>query len=106
MAEYRKYAYDGPIYYYGNKIAEKSEYYTMATNWRSARRNFIYKIANGDYASLYDIADTHIRVVKESPKDVELVPEKEIKHCEHCGYELNDIGECPVCDYGEDDLLD
>lgn len=66
MVKYKKYAYDGPIYYYGNKIAEQSSYYTMATNWNSARRNFIYKIANGDYAYLYDISDTHVREVKDS----------------------------------------
>lgn len=26
-------------------------------------------------------------------------------YCSHCGYMLNDQGECPVCDLGDEDLL-
>ena len=103
MKQYKKYLYNGPIYYYGNKIAEKSEYYTMATSWLNARRNFVYKIANGDKAYYYDICDADVVELPDHK-----FPETEAKRprFEICGYELNDANECPVCDYGEYDLLD
>ena len=42
-------------------------------------------------------------MIKEIPK--EETPQIRPK-CQRCGYEINDIGDCPVCDYGEDDLLE
>lgn len=100
MQTYDKYHYSGPQYYFGNKIAASSNLYTMARSFSEARKNFIYKIANGDITTRYDIVDDFITLVKpESPK---------VKRdkCDRCGYELNDMGDCPVCDYGEYDLLD
>lgn len=105
MSEYKRWSYTGPIYYYGNKIAEKCSYYTMAKDWNVARRNFVYKIANGDKAYYYDIVDSYIKLSQ--PR--EEVPNEEVHEivkCEICGTELNPLGECPVCDYGEYDLLD
>lgn len=30
-------------------------------------------------------------------------PVKDVKYCDECGTQLNDIGQCPVCDLGETD---
>lgn len=104
---YQKYRYTGPQWYFGHKIAEKSNMFTMATSFQIAKRNFLYKVANGDQMLHYDIDDRFISIVK-SNKIKQLVvktEEPEIQKCEYCGYQLNDLGHCPVCDCGEDDLL-
>ena len=99
MQEYNRYHYSGPIYYYGNKVAKNSNLYTTAKSFSGAKRNFIYKIASGDIITRYDIVDDYIRCVPaEKPTD--------IHRCEFCGGKLNPMNECPVCDYGEYDLLD
>ena len=105
-SKFKRYSYTGPIYYYGNKISATSNLFTMAKDWNSARRNFIYKIANGDKAYLYDLVDDKIKEVPSVTLDDKTDIETKRERCEICGYELNDMGECPVCDYGEYDLLD
>lgn len=104
MNTFKRYSYTGPQYYYGNKIASKSNLYTMARSWKEARNNFLFNIANGDITTRYDLVDDFIKEVP--PKQVINEPLIKRERCENCGYELNDIGECPVCDYGEYDLLD
>ena len=96
------YYYDGPVYYDGRKILEKSDIYTTAKSLNIAIRNTLFKAAKGDRENLYhyDIVD---HLVREVPKNE--TPKVRPK-CQTCGYELNDIGDCPVCDYGEDDLLE
>lgn len=106
--ETKKYSYTGPIYHLGNKIAEKSRMFTMAKSFAQAKNNFVYKAANGDIVGHYNIVD---EFVKEVPKvtldDKSTIEEKpETTKCEICGYELNPMGDCPVCDYGEDDLFE
>ena len=98
----KTYYYDGPIYYGGNKIASKSNIYTTAKSINIAARNILFKASKGDRENLYqyDIVD---HMIKEIPKE-ETPKVRPI--CKTCGYELNDIGDCPVCDYGEDDLLE
>lgn len=107
-SKFKRYSYTGPVYYYGNKISAKSNLYTMAKDWNSARRNFVYKIANGDKAYLYDIVDSLVKEVPQVTFDdkSELEFQNNRPICDICGYEMNDAGECPVCDYGEYDLLD
>ena len=98
------YFYDGPIYYRGNKISDNSSIYTSAPTINIAARNILFIAANGatDFYN-YDIVDDKIKMIKSNNK-TKNIAKKEV--CPHCGYELNDIGECPICDYGEYDLLD
>ena len=98
------YFYDGPIYYRGNKISDNSSIYTSAPTINIAARNILFRAANGatDFYN-YDIEDNRIKMIKSSNQS-KPVSKREI--CSHCGYELNDMGECPICDYGEYDLLD
>lgn len=94
------YYYDGPIYYRGSRISNSSNIYTKARSFEEAARNVLYRAANGDIEDLYhfDIVDDEI---KQMPDEK---PER--PKCQQCGYEINDNGDCPVCDYGEDDLLE
>jgi hypothetical protein len=95
------YYYDGPVYYRGHKITDVSDIYTTAKSLNVAIRNVLYKASKGDKELYhYDIVDDMVKEV--SKKDIPKVNPK----CPTCGYELNDIGDCPVCDYGEDDLLE
>jgi hypothetical protein len=93
------YYYDGPIYYRGNKISISSNIYTTAKSFGEASRNILFKAAKGDKELWhYDIVDDEI---KQMPNG-----KLERPKCQQCGYEINDNGDCPVCDYGEDDLLE
>ena len=104
MSDFKRYSYTGPIYFYGHKIAAFSDLYTKAKSWKQARNNFLFRIANGDIINRYDIVDDFINIVPESEEIEEPIIERE--RCENCNYELNDMGDCPVCDYGEYDLLE
>ena len=100
----RTYHYDGPIYYDGREIVSKADIGTTAPTYRVALRNILYKAAKGDKELYhYDIVD---ELVKETGVDTRLEPKTDREKCYRCGYELNDMGDCPVCDYGEDDLLE
>lgn len=105
MAEFKKYHYSGPTYHNGHKISAFSNLYTMARSYKEARRNFLFTVAGGDYINHYDIVDHYITLVEDDKVDT-LETEVEIKKCERCGYQLTDSGECPVCDFGEYDLLE
>jgi hypothetical protein len=97
--EKQLYYYDGPIYYRGNKISLSSNIYTTAKSFGEAARNILFKAARGDKELWhYDIVDDEI---KQMPQG-----KLERPKCQQCGYEINDNGDCPVCDYGEDDLLE
>ena len=103
--EYKTYMYEGPVYWMGHKIAESSSLVTKATSHNAAVRNILYQAANGDSdLRHYDIVDHLVVEVPEEKKHT--VISKKRDKCQVCGYELNDIGDCPVCDYGEDDLLE
>jgi hypothetical protein len=99
------YCYNGPIYYDGREITSHSNICTTAPSFNVALRNILYKAASGDKELYhYDIVD---ELVKEVRKDTEIKQSVTPREkCYRCGYELNDMGDCPVCDYGEDDLLE
>lgn len=99
------YHYAGPIYYDGMKIVSKSDIYTSAPSISVAARNILYKAAHGDKELYhYDIVDEQIEMIFSGSREEQPTTPKE--KCFRCGYTLNDMGECPVCDYGEDDLLE
>ena len=98
----KTYYYDGPIYYRGHKIAETSDIYTTAKSLNVAIRNVLYKATKGDKENLYQYEIVDHLVKEISRREIPKVRPK----CQVCGYELNDIGDCPVCDYGENYLLE
>jgi hypothetical protein len=103
--EYKTYMYEGPVYWMSHKIAESSSLVTKATSHQAAVRNILYQAANGDSdLRHYDIVDHLVVEVPEEKKHTVIYKKRD--KCQACGYELNDMGDCPVCDYGEDDLLE
>lgn len=98
----KTYYYNGPIYYRGHKITDESDIYTTAKALNVAIRNVLFKASKGDNDNLY-----HYEIVDDMVKEIskEETP-KPIYKCQTCGYTLNELGDCPVCDYGEDDLLE
>ena len=101
----KTFVYEGPIYYRGHKIADKSSLYTTAPTHNVAVRNILFQSANGDKELYnYDIVDNLVKEITATNTNKSNKVERE--RCHKCGYELNDIGDCPVCDYGEDDLLE
>jgi rubrerythrin len=104
-----RYCYEGPVYYYGNYIGNKT-IYTMAPSIAKARNNILFRLGefNSIEASRYDIVDKHLTVYDPITDDNcnLIINNTHRDKCEQCGYELNDMGECPVCDYGEYDLLE
>lgn len=96
---YRTYHYTGPHYYNGIKMSEYNNLYTSARSFKEARNNFIYRFAAGDIPSRYDIVDSCIEIiVKETPR--------EYKYCNNCGNRLSDGGYCPLCDDGDESILE
>ena len=111
MPMFQKYHYYGPTYYNSRRQTNDSIIYTRARSKAEARNNIIYRLAHGNVNAIpfYDIDDSKLVIVKRDATEVnpsELKPIKFVRYCEHCGYQLNDQGECPICDLGEEDLLD
>ena len=99
------YIYDGPVYYEGRKISETSNYSTEAPSKEVAARNIWYQVSkNSPDPFNYDIVDERIKLVPGKKKSYDLSPNR--PKCHVCGFDINDNGDCPVCDYGELDLLE
>jgi rubrerythrin len=103
--EKRTYYYDGPIYYRGRVIAEKSNITTKAPSLGKALSNILYKAAKGDRAELYhyDIEDDKVRDITDNEDSIN---DKEFFTCDECGHPLNDMGQCPACEQGEEERYD
>ena len=102
------YEYVGPIYRFGRKVKERVDLHTMASSEEQALNNFLYKAAK---AIGYD--RSRGAQVSIDP-DLIFVYEPEIpddawedeKRCQYCGTLLNDNGQCPVCDLGDESALE
>lgn len=100
------YKYDGPISNRFDIVAAKSDYYVTANDIHDAE----YKIQRKASAQHKD----RIFIVPSMIKEVESRWEKQKRldknpyenTCEECGAQLTDSGDCPVCDYGEEDYFD
>ena len=62
-------------------------------------------------AQLYHIAQRlqQPRIVPKEPKhelDLDFEYTKNSACCDFCGMRLNDFGACPICDLGEEDLIE
>jgi hypothetical protein len=103
---YNTYYYDGPVYYRGHKIAARSDIYTSAPSKEIATRNILVRVSNkAPDLYNYDIVDSDIEQLPDNPVKMNGYNSSK-ERCSVCGYQLTDSGDCPVCDYGEDDLLE
>lgn len=100
-----KFHYHGPLYYFENVFKRGWDDYTEAATLSKAVSNFNAKARQAFGFSL----NTRLCI---DPDKVEVVeteteePEIEIQYCDKCGHRLNDAGECPICDLGDESILD
>ena len=92
------YVYEGPLYRYGRLSDNRLKLETQAVSLDKAYANFLYRLGPGS-----DILKQNIRKVE---VEIDLPEETCYDTCEYCGTRLTDGGDCPVCDFGETDLLD
>lgn len=101
------YGYDGPVYIFGKVQPDLAHLKTLAVSTNAAKRNFIAQLAKKynlvvrrgvsitlDEDSIYEI----FTIKKYEPI--------ERGKCPECGMDLNDAGECPLCDLGDESVLD
>lgn len=101
-----RYHYRGPVYHFQNLLSDDWEAYTEAVSDAQALNNLTAKAKK--YFGY--ILQTRITL---NPDYLELVTGEEdipdekfkpIAKCEKCGHQLNDAGECPVCDLGDESI--
>ena len=102
------YAYIGPIYRFGRKFKDRIELHTMASSEKQAVNNLLYKAAEAigydrSRGSQVSIDPSLVFEYEPDIPDEDWVDEK---RCEHCGTLLNDNGQCPVCDLGDESALE
>lgn len=95
------YEYSGPIYVSGHKVSDKWEGKTYAESPKKALNNFRYRLG-------IQFATYGVELVPECLHecDDEILIDQSIKTYAKCGTRLNDSGECPLCDLGDESVLD
>lgn len=107
------YTYSGPIFRFGQLYDVVNNITTKAVSKKQAINNILYrlKVNYGFYTnSDLTLDDYYIEVVPDTQKEYkdaikDIVKQEPIKKCDNCGTQLNDSGECPVCDLGDIDCL-
>ncbi len=99
-----RYAYDGPVFQFGKHIATV-HLETSAVSLKQAINNLKYQACNviGCDRRRGDAVDIDEDIIEE------ISCGKEMSHpiCPKCGLvNLNDAGECPLCDLGDASILD
>lgn len=110
-----RYSYKGPVFRFGQVWDFIEEpIYTEAKTKRQAINNLTFKVKMMLGLERDSNLTLHTPYVKEEPfttKEYHNIMKKLSKEtpkqkCQYCGTELNSLGDCPVCDYGEEDLLE
>lgn len=110
-----RYSYTGPVFRFGQVWDFIEEpIYTEAKTKRQAVNNLTFKAKMMMGLERDSNLTLHTPYVKEEPFTTkeyhnimkQLSNEEPKQKCQHCGTELNSLGDCPVCDYGEEDLLE
>lgn len=105
MEDLKRYYYKGPVYEFGVKIKDiKDPIVTDASTEGRAISNIKFAIKKSLGLRVNDV----IEINKDRLFYDEIMDEDNsvnVKYCDNCGTQLNPLDECPVCDYGENDLL-
>lgn len=101
------YEYNGSIYLEGHEWMRDYVRRTWASSIAQAARNIEHHIAEaaneGEHGLLRVSRNPHNYMIMDISED--LYPDiREHDQCDKCGALLSDQGDCPVCDYGEEDL--
>ena len=102
------YEYIGPIYRFGRVMMERADLHTMAVSEKQAYNNLLYKAAEAIGYDRSRGAQVSIKpelIFEAEPDMVDGEPVDNMK-CDRCGRLLNDNGECPLCDLGDESVLD
>ena len=102
------YTYIGPIYRFGRKFKDRAELHTMAVSEEQALNNLLYKAAEAigfDRSRGSQVSIDQSLIFEYEPEIPDDAWEDE-KRCKHCGTLLNDNGQCPVCDLGDESALE
>ena len=113
-AERYRWTYDGNVYHF-DELLGRIQLRTYASSFKQAVNNFKFQAAAAygfDRAQGQNIdidtfeIEKHEKVAdKKADKNTD-EKSNEIKYCDNCGQQLNDAGECPVCDLGDESVLD
>lgn len=110
-----RYSYKGPVFRFGQVWDFIEEpIYTEARTKRQAVNNLTFKAKMIMGLERDSNLTLHTPYVKEEPFTTkeyhsimkQLSNDEPKQKCQHCGTELNSLGDCPVCDYGEEDMLE
>jgi len=108
LSEKVHYTYIGPIYRFGRKFKDRAELHTMAVSEKQALNNLLYKAAEAigfDRSRGSQVSIDPSLIFEYEPEIPDDAWEDE-KRCKHCGTLLNDNGQCPVCDLGDESALE
>ena len=106
-----KYAYDGPIRRFGRYV-KSAHIETFASSFGQAVNNIKFKACSMigyDRASgaQVEINSDDVFEIDNGPTEASVVAPSVTKICPKCGIvHLNDAGECPLCDLGDESVLD
>lgn len=104
------YSYVGPVRRFGRIIHNVEEpMYTTAESQRKAVSNIKYTLKSNlgfELNSNIEIEEENVIVDDYANYANTSFEDDKQRVCSKCGYLLNNRGECPVCDLGEEDLLD
>lgn len=101
-----RFYYRGPVYHFEHILSRDWEAYTEAVSEKQALNNLTVKAKNYFGYILQSRITLDPKYLEVSPK---LEPEDEFKEtpkCEKCGRPLTHSGECPLCDLGDESVLD
>lgn len=110
-----RYSYAGPVFRFGQVWDFIEEpIYTEAKTKRQAVNNLRFKAKMMMGLERDSNLTLHTPYVKEEPFTTkeyhnimkQLSNEEPKQKCPYCRTELNSLGDCPICDYGEEDLLE
>ena len=101
----KTYYYIGPVYRFGKIIDNIDDpIYTTAVSKAKAVNNFKSKLKKKNKLAQTAAISIDERNVMEVNSERDWGVDE--NRCSICGTKLNPLGECPVCDFGELDLLD
>lgn len=108
MKEKNRYYYNGPLYRFENLYRGEWEAYTEAVSEKQAINN-LNQQAKEEFGFKPDaklnIDPRYLELAEKEPSESDFDNVEPVRYCSVCGTRLNNAGECPVCDLGDEDVL-
>jgi hypothetical protein len=95
--EDKTFYYEGPVYLFDSIYKDVVKMYTDAPSREKALSNIRYRVCR----------ELGRRGLKVKDEFLDEMPDnKETPTCDECGHPLNDMGQCPACEQGEEERYD